>query len=100
MIMNEIENITILFHDTYEEVSKKYGYKTREDTKIFDIESPNGKTMYETVEKVVSPYLKEIERLKNNWQQLKDFVNKNCSFDDDTISYIDIIEEMEGIERR
>ena len=87
--MSELENITILFHDTYEEVSKKYGYQTRKDTKVFDMESPNGKTMYETVEKIMTPYLQEIERYKNIIDELDKYFEekikecdlKGCSFE-------------------
>lgn len=34
-----------LFHDTYERLSPDYGYETREYTKEFDVDSPNGKLM-------------------------------------------------------
>lgn len=77
--MSELENITILFHDTYEEVSKKYGYQTREDTKVFDMESPNGKTMYETVEKIMTPYLQELERYKNIIDELERYIKATSS---------------------
>lgn len=44
--MNDfIEEITRLFHDTYERLAPEYGYETRKDTKEFDPESPNGKLM-------------------------------------------------------
>ena len=34
-----------LFHDTYEHLATKYHYKTRIETRIFDLLSPNGKLM-------------------------------------------------------
>jgi hypothetical protein len=34
-----------LFHETYESLAPKYGYETREDTKKFKPNSPNGKLM-------------------------------------------------------
>ena len=33
------------FHDTYERLAPKFGYTTREDTRVFDPDSPNGKLM-------------------------------------------------------
>ena len=63
----EILEITKKFHDTYEKLSKKYSYETREDTKVFDINSNNGKLMYATVNEIVSPILKENEQLKADY---------------------------------
>ena len=45
----EILEITKKFHDTYEKLASEYTYETREDTKVFDINSNNGKLMYATV---------------------------------------------------
>ena len=39
------EKIARLFHDTYERLAPEFGYETREDTKVFDPESKNGKLM-------------------------------------------------------
>ena len=33
------------FHETYERLSTEYGYETREDTKVFDPKSKNGRLM-------------------------------------------------------
>lgn len=33
------------FHKAYERLAPKFGYKTREETKYFDPESPNGQLM-------------------------------------------------------
>lgn len=60
----EILKITKRFHDTYEKLSKEYGYETREDTKVFDINSNNGKLMYAVVNKIVGPILEENKQLK------------------------------------
>lgn len=60
----EILEMTQKFHDTYEKLASEYAYKTREDTKVFDINSNNGKLMYATVNKIVSPILKENKELK------------------------------------
>ena len=60
----DLEDTTRRFHNVYEQVAKEYGYKTREDTKELDFNSPNGMTMLKTVEMITTPYLEEIERLK------------------------------------
>lgn len=62
----EILEITKEFHDTYEKLANEYTYETREDTKVFDINSNNGKLMYATVNEIVSPILKENKILREN----------------------------------
>lgn len=61
---NEILDLTIKFHDTYERLAKEYNYTTREDTKRFNIKSDNGKLMYATVSEVVRPILYENQKYK------------------------------------
>lgn len=39
------ERLARQFHDTYEALAPSFGYETREGTRIFDPESPNGKLM-------------------------------------------------------
>ena len=80
----EILEITKKFHDTYEKLASEYAYETREDTKVFDINSSNGKLMYATVNEIVSPILKENKKQKevldkavNDIQEIIDAVNKN-----------------------
>ena len=58
-------------YNVYEQVAKEYGYKTREDTKELDFNSPNGMTMLKTVEVITTPYLEEIERLNKELETLK-----------------------------
>lgn len=62
----EMLEITKEFHDTYEKLASEYTYETREDTKVFDINSNNGKLMYATVNEIVSPILKENKILREN----------------------------------
>lgn len=38
-------DLAILFHNTYERLAPDFGYETREETKNFDAESPNGRLM-------------------------------------------------------
>jgi len=41
----EDTELAILFHDTYERLAPSFGYETRDDTKVFDQTSKNGKLM-------------------------------------------------------
>ena len=81
----DLEETTRRFHNVYEQVAKEYGYKTREDTKELDFNSPNGMTMLKTVETITTPYLEEIEELKNQLQQKENIIKevrewaKKCS---------------------
>ena len=68
----EILEITKKFHDTYEKLASEYTYETREDTKVFDINSNNGKLMYATVNEIVSPILEENQELKKQLEELKE----------------------------
>ena len=40
--------LAVLFHVTYERLAPHSGYTTRQETRIFDPESPNGKLMLAT----------------------------------------------------
>lgn len=51
--MNEKE-LAILFHNTYESLAPLFGYKTRDDTKEFDPDTPNGKLMIAVCRHVLS----------------------------------------------
>lgn len=93
----EILEITKKFHDTYEKLASEYTYETREDTKVFDINSNNGKLMYATVNEIVSPILEENKKLngtiqtydillkanveennqlKRNWNKLREYIKE------------------------
>ena len=72
----EILEITKKFHDTYEKLASEYTYETREYTKVFDINSNNGKLMYATVNEIVSPILKENKILKENAENNDKVVDK------------------------
>lgn len=60
---------TEMFHYTYEMLALNFGYETRKDTKKFDFDTPNGKLMYATVEKIISPILEENKQLKDKIKQ-------------------------------
>ena len=74
--IKEILEITKEFHDTYEKLASEYTYETREDTKVFDINSNNGKLMYATVNEIVSPILKENKILRENAEHNDKVVDK------------------------
>lgn len=42
-----------IFHDEYERLAPEYGYETREDTREFDPETPNGRLMIAVVDKII-----------------------------------------------
>jgi len=37
--------LAIMFHNLYEQYAPEYGYKTNEETRIFNASTPNGKLM-------------------------------------------------------
>lgn len=37
--------LAVWLHDTYEELAPLYGYETRQETRLFNASSPNGKLM-------------------------------------------------------
>ena len=59
--MEESKRIARLFHKTYERLAPEFGYKTREDTREFDENSPNGKLMIAVCKEVV---LRELNRAR------------------------------------
>jgi len=50
--LKEVE-LAILFHNTYEKLAPSFGYETREDTKSFDITTPNGKLMIAVCKEII-----------------------------------------------
>ena len=49
------------FHEKYERLAPLFGYETRDETKLFDPESPNGKLMIA----VCSEIINEIRPIKD-----------------------------------
>jgi len=39
--------LAVVFHGIYERLAPAFGYETREETRVFDASSPNGKLMIE-----------------------------------------------------
>lgn len=96
----EILEITKKFHDTYEKFASEYTYETREDTKVFDINSNNGKLMYVTVNEIVSPILKASKKQKeviDKLIELNQIINNSdyvYSQDEITTKNLDILKEV------
>lgn len=74
-----IEELTPLsmakqFHDLYEFYASTYGYKTRDDTKTFNPDSPKGKTMIAVCSGVKALWLDRIaaleERIAENEREI------------------------------
>lgn len=75
-----------MFHYTYEMLALNFGYETRKDTKKFDFDTPNGKLMYATVEKIISPILEENKQLKEQLEKERkarkcaiEYINENSN---------------------
>ena len=82
----EIKKYTEMFHYTYEMLALNFGYETRKDTKKFDFDTPNGKLMYATVEKIISPILEENKQLKEQLEKERkarkcaiEYINENSN---------------------
>ena len=94
----EILEITKKFHDTYEKLASEYTYETREDTKVFDINSNNGKLMYATVNEIVSPILEENQALNKQVEDykklgFKHLVDKNNNLENQQKEFIKWLED-------
>lgn len=59
-----VEDVARLFHDTYEKMAPGFGYVTREETRVFDPESSNGRLMIAVCEQVITAYRPHIEAEK------------------------------------
>lgn len=57
------EKLARRFHEVYERLAPKYGYSTREETREFDAESPNGKLMIRVCGEVCGSLQAEVEQL-------------------------------------
>lgn len=55
------EQIAAEFHETYERLAPQFGYETREETRQFDPDSPNGKLMI-AVCRAIIPVIQADER--------------------------------------
>ena len=73
-IMNKLE-LAELFHQTYEGLAPSFGYKTKEETKEFDENSPNGKLMIATCKEILRKV--KMEKIYSvSWEDLSPTENK------------------------
>ncbi len=52
-----LRNLAENFHNAYERLAPEYGYETREETREFDPDSPNGRLMIAVCALMVRPLL-------------------------------------------
>ncbi len=78
------KELAILFHTRYETFAPAHGYETRDDTKVFDSESKNGKLMVSVCASLLSDLLiaseSEIQEAFREWYA--EFVTSPQDFDD------------------
>lgn len=53
------EQIARQFHEVYERLAPQFGYETREDTKVFDPQSQNGRLMIAVCAEVIGEIKRE-----------------------------------------
>lgn len=65
-------DLAVLFHETYERLAPTFGYATREETRQFDENSPNGRLMIavcrEIMERTQGVVIFESEKFIPHWQ--------------------------------
>jgi len=71
------EKLARRFHEVYERLAPKYGYSTREETREFDAESPNGKLMIRVCGEVCGSLQAEVERLCEDNERLQAKVDRD-----------------------
>jgi hypothetical protein len=52
--MDNVRKLAERFHDTYERLAPEYGYETRQETRVFDPDSPNGQLMQATCRAILA----------------------------------------------
>jgi len=74
------EELAVLFHDTYERLSTDFGYTTRQDTRKFNPDSPNGRLMIATCKEVLEVFATENTRLRQMVSDLQSGMYVNCVY--------------------
>ena len=90
MNKQEILEMTILFHDTYEKLAPKYGYETRKDTKEFNPNTPNGMLMIEVVGIVCKAIEEKIDWCKHHSHDVSEFYEPKESDSEITRRFMEI----------
>lgn len=92
MTEEEIKQIVLNFHNIYEQNAKEIGYITRNDTREFDFDSLNGKTMYKTIKEIMNNYIPK-QTIKYKIEELKKI---RRPYDEPINAQIDILQELLG----
>lgn len=74
------EELAVLFHNTYERLSTDFGYTTRQDTRKFNPDSPNGRLMIATCKEVLEVFAAENARLRQMVSDLQSGMYVNCVY--------------------
>lgn len=77
------EQLAMLFHETYERLAPSFGYETRQDTKSFDPQSPNGKLMIAVCGEVLN-------HIKPNGTSMNIYVQVRLADTDRTLTWREI----------
>lgn len=65
------EQIARQFHEVYERLAPQFGYETREDTKVFDPQSQNGRLMIAVCAEVIGELERERDEARQELSKLK-----------------------------
>lgn len=69
--LEEASSLAVLFHNTYERLAPEYGYETREETKQFNPDTPNGKLMIAVCKYILSLQEDKNRKLERDNKALK-----------------------------
>lgn len=93
------EQLAKQFHDLYEKYAPEYGYNTREDTKEFNPESPNGKLMIQVCSEIITEHYNELEGfIDSEEMQFDDGIHYEKDIDITKVPP-ELIAEMKGVRK-
>ena len=81
-----IEKLARIFHNTYERLAPKFGYETREDTREFNPESPNGKLMMAVIKEVLTQHEQEIREEAEKEGYKKGYIDGVLSYRENNLT--------------
>lgn len=94
------EQIARQFHDTYERLASQFGYETREDTRVFDPQSQNGRLMIAVCGEVIGKLERERNRYKSDVEVItkeRDEARNMARWLDDHEAIEALLFEMQGL---
>ena len=74
------EQIARQFHDVYERLALQFGYETREDTKVFDPQSQNGRLMIAVCAEVIGEIERERDEAREALQRIAECDMRRSKF--------------------